>query len=64
MFIRSITEDITKVKVISELTWGSWDGGQYLKILTDYLHYGLLPNLLILTTINKKRWPKDSNEDK
>ena len=29
----------------------------------DQLFYGLLPNLLILTTIHKKRWQKYSNKD-
>ena len=28
-------EDITNVKVMSELTWALWEGGQYSKILTD-----------------------------
>ena len=63
MFTRSITEDITNVKVMSELTWALWDGGQYSKILTDQLLYGLLPDLLLLTAIQKKRWPKYSNKD-
>ena len=63
MFARSITEDITSVKVMSELTWALWNGGQYSKILTDELLYGLLPDLIILTTIHKKRWPEYSNKD-
>ena len=64
MFTRSITEDNTNLKVISELTWTLWDGGQYSKILTDQLLYNLLPDLLISTAIHKKRWPKYSNKDK
>ena len=55
MFTRSTTEEITNVKVMSELTWALRDGGQYSKILTDQLLYGLLPDILILTAIHKKR---------
>ena len=35
MFTRSLTEDITNVKVMSELTWALCDRGQYSKLLTD-----------------------------
>ena len=52
MFTRSITEDITSVKVMPEFTWALWDGGQYFKILTDY-YIDLLPDILILTAIMK-----------
>ena len=34
--MRSITEDISNVTVMSELTWTLCDGGQYSKTLTDY----------------------------
>ena len=52
MFTRSITEDITNVKVMPEFTWALWDGGQYFKILIDY-YIDLLPDILILTAIMK-----------
>ena len=43
MFTRSITVDITNVKLMSE------------KILNHYLLYDLLPDLLILTAIQTER---------
>ena len=33
-------EDIINVKIMAELTWALWDGGQYSKILTEnYMVY-------------------------